>query len=367
MTNANAFPIYEYQMHVTHARARHPKTVNAMLQHIWQFLELTGNIDFRNIDKEAIVRYKDKLQEQGASGKELAPKTIVSSFGHLKDFFEWLAKQPGYENVPAHLHEYFTPQRRLVNSANAPKSKDYPSHEEILLVVGAMPANTFLQRRNRALIAFAYLSGARVSALITLQVKHVDVERRIVEQMAIDVHTKRSKNIRSAWFPVGDYIEGLVIDWIAELKSLGAKPEMPLFPRGARKTFGPKRETQWEFIKESGTAVKIFTAAALYADVERFTPHRVRDTISSMIFRWATNLEEVKALSQSIGHDNLKTTLDSYGALSEKREHELISGLRNRKEVKISYEANGLTAEAHNKIQLAIESLIATMISALKT
>lgn len=367
MTDANAFPIYEYQMLVTHARARDPKTVKAVLQHIWQFLDLTGNIDFRQIDKEAIARYKEKLQEKGASGKELAPKTIVSSFGHLKAFFEWLAKQPGYECVPAHLHEYFTPQRRLVNAANDHKSKNYPSHEEILSVVGAMPADTFLQRRNRALVAFAYLTGARVGALITLQVKHVDVECRIVEQLAIDVHTKRSKNIRSTWFPVGDHIEGLVIGWIAELKLLGAKDDTPLFPRGPRQTIGPKREHQWEFIKGSGTAVKIFSTAAAYAGVDRFTPHRVRDTIASMIFCWASNLEEVKALSQSLGHDNLKTTLDSYGAISENREHELISGLRDRKEVKISYDASSVTAEAHNKIQLAMESLIATMISALKT
>ncbi len=101
--------------------------------------------------------------------------------------------------------------------------------------------------------------------------------------------------------------------------------------------------------------------------MDRFTPHRVRDTISSMIFRWASNPEEVNALSQSLGHDNLKTTLNHYGAISESREHELIAGLRDRKEVKISYDASRVTAEARDKIQIAMESLIATMISALST
>lgn len=45
-----------------------------------------------------------------------------------------------------------------------------------------MPAKTDLERRDRALIAFALLSGARDNAIASLSLRHVDVARRRVYQ-----------------------------------------------------------------------------------------------------------------------------------------------------------------------------------------
>lgn len=366
-SDANVFPIYDYQMHVKEARGLHEKTVNAILHDIWQFINLAGDVDFREIGVEAISGYKAQLQGEGGSGEVRSAKTIVNAFAHLKDFFEWLPRQKGYQSIPAHLYEYFTPPNRLTNIARAPVPKTFPSPEDIRTVVEAMPSNTFLERRNRAMLAFTYLSGARGSALISFAIKHVDIDRRAVDQLARDVETKKSKTFRSDWFPVGDLYERIVIEWIDELKYQGADPDTPLFPRGPRYEFGHKAKQGWQRVKDKGLAGRIFEAAANDAGVNRFTPHRVRDTIAFAIPSWALSMEDYKALSQCFGHDDLKTTMDYYGAISEERQHQLISQMRNREEVRVGYDAAGLPPALRAQLEKTVEDFLSGVLVTLKS
>jgi integrase len=76
-----------------------------------------------------------------------------------------------------------------------------------------MPVGTDTEKRDRALIAFALLSGARDNAIASLALKHVDLPRRIVFQGARDVRTKNRKTFTTWFFPVGDDVEKIVVDW----------------------------------------------------------------------------------------------------------------------------------------------------------
>ena len=366
-SDANVFPIYDYQMHVKEARGLHEKTVNAILHDIWQFIDMAGNVDFREIGVEAIAGYKAQLQGDGGLGEVRSAKTVVNALAHLKDFFEWLPKQKGYESIPAHLYEYFTPPKRLTSIARAPVPKTFPSPEDIKMVVEAMPSDTFLARRDRAMLAFTYLSGARGSAVISFAIKHVDVDRRAVDQLARDVETKKSKTFRSNWFPVGDLYEKIVIDGIDDLKSQGADLDTPLVPRGPRYEFGHKAKQGWQRVKDKGLAGRIFETAANNAGVSRFTPHRVRDTIASAIPTWALSMEDFKALSQCFGHDDLKTTMDYYGAISEERQHQLISQMRNREEVRVGYDAAGLPPALRAQLRKTVEDFLSGVLVTLKS
>src|SRR5277367_1399117 len=95
-----------------------------------------------------------------------------------------------------------------------------------------MPAETEIERRDRALIAFAILSGARDRAIISFRLKHIDIERRMIEQDPREVHTKRAKTFTTWFFPVGDDIRQVVVDWVTYLRQeKGFGPDEPLFPR----------------------------------------------------------------------------------------------------------------------------------------
>ncbi|CAH0343026.1 tyrosine-type recombinase/integrase [Rhizobium sp. CECT 9324] len=359
MNDLNAFAIHGYQVYLLEGKGRNEKTVDAILRHIWQFTELCGNADFRHVDIDQIVRYKTKLQAIENDGAGLSASTIVHAFADVRGFFKWLRKQADYTEIAEDVLEYFTASKQLVQIANAPTDKTYPTHEDVLTVVAAMPVQTFLDRRNRALISFAYLTGVRVGALITLRIKHVDIERRMVKQNAADqVATKNSKTMRTAWLPVGKMFEQIVIDWLAEMTSLCADPETPLFPRGERHLFGPQTPQGWEFLVSDDAVVRIMAAAAADVGVSRFTPHRLRDTIVSMIDKWAVTLSEQKALSQNMGHVSMRTTFERYGPVSEVQQHDLIANMCQRGEAEIDFDIVLAYANAEDFKRKAIRLML---------
>ena len=98
-------------------------------------------------------------------------------------------------------------------------------------MIDAMPTATEIQRRDRALIAFAILSGARDRAIISFRLKHIDIEHDLIEQDARDVRTKRAKTFTTWFFPVGDDIRQIVVDWVAFLREeKGFGPGRPALP-----------------------------------------------------------------------------------------------------------------------------------------
>lgn len=329
----NAFVIYDYQIHLRQARGPDDKTIDSALRHVRQFEKVTSQKDFNQIGKAEIGAYKDVLTARADAEGSLSASTVVHSLGTLKAFFSWLAKQPGFAKMPLDLPEYFTPPKRLVKIANAPTDKYVPSVEAIRTLIAAVPAETFLQRRDRAMIAFLCLTGVRDGALVTLRLKHIDTTRKLIFQDAKDVATKASKTMRTAWFPVGDDFEKIVIEWLQELRSQGAEDDDPLFPRGFRKHWGEVKVRRFEFLGSAAPVRKILKAATGTAGMEYFRPHAIRSTIAKMIERWGATAEERKALSQNLGHDEYRTTNVYYGTLDEDHQHALVDAIRIRGEV----------------------------------
>ncbi len=332
-SDENAFVIYDYQANLEQARGLNDKTIAAALRHIRQFEEATGNVDFSQISRDEIIAYKDIIRAKAEEEGSLSASTVVHSLGTLKAFFSWLSKQPRFGKMPRDLPDYFTPPKRLVKIANAATEKHVPSADEIKTLIAAAPVNTVLQRRDRAMIAFLYLTGVRDGALITLRIKHVNVLRKMVFQDAKEVATKASKTMRTAWFPVGEDIETIVVNWLAELRGLGARDDDPLFPRGFKKHWGELKEERFDFLASATPVRHIMKAAAEAAGTKYFRPHAIRSTIARMIERWGATAEERKALSQNLGHEDYRTTLVYYGALDDDHQHALIESIRNRGEV----------------------------------
>ena len=65
-----------------------------------------------------------------------------------------------------------------------------------------MPSETDIQKRDRALIAFTVLSGMRDRAIVSLKLKHIDLNKEVINQDSREVKTKASKMIITYFFPV---------------------------------------------------------------------------------------------------------------------------------------------------------------------
>jgi len=209
-------------------------TVDAAAKALNRFEVYNRYRDFKKFHFEQAIAFKKYLAKQKGqqTGKPLSKATLHATLAQLKRFFQWLALQPGYKSRLQYSDaEYFNLSDKETRIATARRLKRAPTLEQIRHVIRAMAADTEIERRNRALLAFTLLTGARDSAVASMKLKHVDLSAGSVFQDAREVQTKFSKTFTTFFFPVGDEILQIVADWVIFLreKKLWGNDD-PLFP-----------------------------------------------------------------------------------------------------------------------------------------
>lgn len=337
----NEQAVYDYQMYLKEALGRHVKTIDTVVRSIRVFQAFAGPVPFERLSRNQIAEFKDAFEngdidlradnpEARKTSEGRGSSTIVHCFGNLQSFFAWLRERPGYRKIKADLPSYFRASRRHVQIASAAADKRVPTPEEIRSIIAAMPIRTRLQRRDRALMAFLFLSGMRDGAVIGLKLKHVDVDRRRILQDPREIETKNAKSMRTSWFPVGDDIAEIVTQWVDELRGSGADDEAPLFPK-AWPTFA--KQTALLRWKTATPLRKIVKTATQRAGIAEFRPHAIRATVARLGDTMATTFEEQKAWSQNLGHEHIATTANYYAKLDGERQAALISSMWSRGDV----------------------------------
>ena len=325
----------DYFRYLADAKGRDPATIDGVAKALARFEESTKAKDFKKFHREQAMAFKVRMAAATSlrTGERLSKATVHSTMRELKAFFFWLAHLPGFKShIAYHDADYFSLSDKDVAVARARREKTVPTLGQVQHVLSVMPATTPMQRRDRALIAFTLLTAARVGALASFQLGHVDMAGGFVDQDARTVQTKFAKTFRTYFMDLGGDALGIVRDWVDELalKHLWG-PGDPLFPstemglneagnfaakgllRGGWSTTGPVRE--------------IFQRAFTAAGLPYFNPHSFRD----MLVRYAMTLnlspEGMKAWSQNLGHAEVLTTFTSYGVVQAHRQGELIRAM----------------------------------------
>jgi site-specific recombinase XerD len=231
-----------YLQFLSDVKGRHEASLDAVAKAIERFDEYNRRRDFKKFHIEQARGFKSHLMEQrnARTGAPLSASTINSTFGMLKAFFVWLAGEPEYRTRIKYADaEYFNAPDNLSRVATARRHKTCPTLTQIRTVLDAMPGETEIERRDRALIAFTILTGARDRAIVSFKLKHIDIEHELLEQDARQVLTKRAKTFTTWFFPVGDAVQQIVVEWVTFLRTeKGFGPEDPIFPK-ARVETGP--------------------------------------------------------------------------------------------------------------------------------
>lgn len=333
--SANARIKREYFQYLKEAMRRDEASIDAVAKALSRFEESNGHKDFGRFHREQAVAFKRKQDEQTSvrTGKPLSRATVHSTLSAVKAFFFWLAGQPGYKSKIAYDDaNYFNLSDKDVRIANATRQRPVPSLDQINHLLATMPAESDIELRNRSLIAFTILTGARDGAIASLKMKHINLVERVVHQDARDVRTKASKSFRTWFFPVGGDALEIFTDYCQHLRDkLLWGNDDPLFPAtliaidesGGFAPCGLRREN-W---KSAGPIREIFKAAFEAAGLPYFNPHSFRNTLVQLGERTCTTAETFKAWSQNLGHEQVLTTFNSYGSVSPHRQAELIRGL----------------------------------------
>jgi integrase len=324
-----------YFDHLRHARCLSDASIDPVAQAINRFEAYTGHRDFKRFHVEQAKGFKRALAEQLnlRTREPLSKATLHSIVTALKAFFQWLSREPGYRSRLNYSDaEYFNLSEKETRIAKARRQQAVPSIEQILHLIQNMPARTDLERRDKALIAFTLLSGARDRAIASMKLKHVNIEASSILQDAREVMTKFSKTFTSTFFPVGEEFREIVVRWVQYLRTeMLWGPDDPLFP-ATRIELGPDRAFRAAGLlrkawSNADAIRRIFKEACASAGLPYFNPHSFRHALVALGQERCRTPEEFKAWSQNLGHEGVLTTFTNYGEVGPQRQADIIRAL----------------------------------------
>lgn len=340
------------------ANGKSQKTIESIRKALMRYEEFTGFQSYKTFTYKQAVEFKTYLlKSQNRHGKPLSASTIAHTLAPVKDFLKWLGMQTNYKSAIKFSDiEYLNLSEKDKRGLQPNTLKQYPSPEQIRTVITSMPTDTPLAKRNQAIIAFIFATGIRDGALLGLKLKHLNVSKKYVVQDPKEVDTKFGKRIHTKFYPVGDDIHKIILDWAQYLRDeLLFSDTDPLFPKekllhDAEMTFkgGTLSREHWQ----SATAVRgIFKQAFEDIGLPYYSPHRFRDTLSAIGRELCSTTEEQMAWARNMGHESPATTFIVYGGFSPDQQFEVIERLGKKKVVSAQTDVEAIAEAVARRMQ----------------
>jgi len=322
-----------YEQYLREAKGQDDKSVDKVRAALVRFEDCTKFKSFKSFHIDQARQFKDALSRaKNANGSSLSLTTTDATLRLVKGFFHWLAGQQGFKRVLSYSDvEYFNNNRNDARAAHAQRPVQYPSTQAAYHAFQAMSDQTELERRDKAIFAFLGITGARVGAVSSLRLKHINLVDGFVYQDGREVRTKGGKTITTWFFPMHPDYLACFASWVTYLrndKMFGQ--EDALFPRPERRLVNGKFvfDTLSREIYANGSKVnEVFKTAFAQVQMHPYGAHSVRKTLVQEMNDLDLTVAEQKAWSQNLGHENFATTVSSYLPVSDQQQGALIKGL----------------------------------------
>ncbi|HZH81179.1 MAG TPA: site-specific tyrosine recombinase XerD [Gemmatimonadales bacterium] len=209
----------------------------------------------------------------------LAPATIRRQISAVRTYYRFLVGEG---------HAARDPSERLESPRQWRRLPAVLSVSEIERLLAAPNTDEPLAIRDRALLEFAYATGARVSELVGLGVQDVFYEEGLARILG--------KGSKERVVPVGRRALGAVALYTREIR--------PRFDhgRGRDKVFLNARGTPLSRVGAWGIIRRAARAAGIS---KRVTPHTLRHTFATHLLEGGADL---RAVQEMLGHADLATT-----------------------------------------------------------
>jgi integrase len=323
----------QYMSYLKQAKGQDQKTLDKVAAALVKFELSTNFKPFKKFHIDQAGKFKTFLEKQRhpKTGKELSHATTDATLRVVKGLFHWLAGQSGYKSRISYADvEYFNNNRKKARIAHAQRDVAFPSMEQALHAFQGMPDRTDFEKRDKALLAFFMLTGARDGAVASLKLKHINLFDGCVYQDARDVNTKNSKTFQTYFFPVDRVYLECFTAWFDYLR------KEKLFSDGD--ALFPKAEQQFvdgyfnydklsrENYADASAIRDIVRGAFTSVQLPPYTPHLFRKTLAMLSNDLCDTMEQMKAWSMNLGHENISTTVSAYMPVSTQRQGEVIKG-----------------------------------------
>lgn len=327
---------HQYLRVCQHSRGYSQASLDQMARSILEFEKLTGFKAFADYDEEVAIAYKDKLRSRKTkAGQPISAASVRTHLLNVKRLFEWIADS-GTAGIKINRDQigFLNPSKAEIAMANSSiTEKVVPTLAQCKHLLQVLPKKTPLQRRTRAILTLLTLSACRVTALSGLKIKHLDAQRWVLKLNAKELATKGSKSFVTPLFPVGQVFYDELSDWLAYLQgTLLFGPSAPLFPKSvmvATKDKGFQNAGLSSCEGLSSATIRTVVGDMFESNgLARTSPHRFRDMIIAQSSAWNLSNEQLRVLSQSLGHSDLSTTLTYYGVPTQDQQIAVMDAMR---------------------------------------
>lgn len=313
------------------------KTIKTKENALWKFDEYTKHQDYKKFNSETAKSFKKWLStnKKHNSNDVLDITTQFHILRNLREFFGWLSQQSGYKSkITVDDFGYLRLSREDTRKATTSKNPHYPPLPYILKLCSFEVKNE-IDMRDRALIAFTSISGMRDLAIISLPIGCFDPDELLVSQDPNEgVKTKYSKLIYTTLFKFDQQLIDYILVWYKHLKEeLFFDNLKPFFPATKIELMSATQHSfisngvSKEFWSDAGAMRKIFKVRAEQMKLEYFAPHKFRHFAIREASNRAVTPEQLKAISQNVGHESIATTFFRYGAIDTQRVAKVISDI----------------------------------------
>ncbi len=241
------------------------------LERLQQVLTDYQLADWRDLDEAALRYAVGQLHADGLSGRSL--QRLLSA---CRAFYRFLSREGWTSRNPALAVQAPKAPRRL------PQTLDTEQVGALLEIKGDEP----LDIRDRAMMELIYSSGLRVSELVGIELRDLDLAEGSMTVLGKGRKTRR--------LPVGRLAIEAIRAWLPERNKLAALDENALFvgQRGRRLSTRAVEQRLQQRGAEQGTQGRVY-------------PHRLRHSFASHMLESSGDLRAVQEL---LGHANISTT-----------------------------------------------------------
>jgi integrase/recombinase XerD len=243
------------------------------LQAFWGFLSLRGTADWASVTLVDLQDYFAALEAKGLSARSRARKLSA-----LRQFFRFLQREEQVEANPVELLDSPRLPRRL---------PQVMGEGEVAALMNAPDPSTPGGLRDQALLEVLYATGLRVSELVGLTLKQLDLRRGVVRPFG-----KGSKERVVPMVPLAvEKLQLYLTEGRPQLLKGRESPYVFVNRRGGRLS----RQGFWKLLKQY----------ALKAGIKTLSPHTLRHSFASHLLSRGANL---RVLQMLLGHADLATT-----------------------------------------------------------
>lgn len=265
----------EYLNYLKNTKKSSNNTIQAYRRDLNFFFEYLNknNMDYLKVSYDDVQKYMEELNGEGRKAASVSRRLAT-----LRSFYGFLLKKKLIKAIPT-------------NKINMPKiEKKAPmvlTSDEVEILLSQPKSNDLKGIRDKAMLEFAYATGMKVSEIINLDLKDVNL---------VDSYVVCNEGYSKRVVPLGRISKEALVEYLDNSRPylLKTEDEKPLFVNimGNRLT----RQGFWKIIKQYQEQAHIN---------KEITPHVLRHSFATHLLQ---NGADMRAVQTMLGHTDIAST-----------------------------------------------------------